>query len=179
MNIENTKRLIETLKTQGDWFAMNLWGRTVQLSSILADDQPENPEDEENSCGTVACIAGYSQAIMLADCRKNKDFDLFDNIMSDSVMRNGMEFLGLTLRQAEDLFVCGDTWQHYQDELGFNSIDLLNYMVKHDVSKPQALLMFAKVEHAIILLEKLVSGEWEFQCDVDFPSVPMTGYSAE
>lgn len=95
-----------------------------------------------NECGTLGCVAGFCKAYLATKRFKSyrSDFTGFTS---------AKKFLGLTDEQAQLLFYSsGSIWAKYHKELGL-------------VESPS--LYSIKAKHAVIVLENLASGKWNFE----------------
>lgn len=94
-----------------------------------------------NECGTVGCVEGFCKAYI--DTKKFKSYS------SDFTgYPSARRFLGLTEDQAGRLFYSSNSvWQKYHKELGIGG-------------NPS--LADIKASHAVIMLDNLASGKWNF-----------------
>lgn len=126
-NIRIIKNLI---KRRADRFDMSTWGGC-----------------NFHECGTIGCIAGFCRAYL--NEKKFKYYNLHD--FSDDL---GGQLLGLDERQINSLFLGGNIWVKYANELGLE-IDCpygIDQVFMDDITSKMAVTM----------LENLASGKWSF-----------------
>lgn len=124
MNVENLNKLIAHMEAMPDTaFDLSIWLRgDLYVSGGRIDLWPSEArkiiakQKTTGGCGTVACLAGEAMLLRTAELKRKPKPKVGDNWWGSGthatmdIMEGAQDWLGLTLRQAQALFIPWDNF---------------------------------------------------------------------